>query len=216
MKRQTERRNPNAPFQCSETKTNIFLIGDSIRLGYCNTVKDALSDIAEVFYFSDNCRSTQYAIFNMSGWADMFDDPCAVDIVHFNCGHWDAAHFHGAQLSLTSLDEYARNMDILIKLLKKFFPNATLVFATTTPMNPDTVHFADPNPRSDEELDAYNRTAVAAAEKHGVLVSDLNAYMRDCGSDAYIDACHYTADAFAHLGEEVARRLKHIARRKPL
>ncbi len=210
MKKQKECRNPNAEFVCSETKTNIFLIGDSIRLGYCNTVKEKLSDAAEVFHFSDNCKSTQYAIFSMNNWASMFDDPYMVDIVHFNCGHWDAAHFHGAELSLTSLDEYARNMDVLIKLLKKFFPNATLVFATSTPMNPDTVTFVEPNPRSDEELDVYNCAAVEIAQKHGVLISDLNAYTRDWGTEAYSDACHFTPTAFGRLGEEVARRLRKI------
>lgn len=46
-------------FTCSKERPNIFLIGDSIRLGYCETVKKELADIAEVFYVMDNCRKPQ-------------------------------------------------------------------------------------------------------------------------------------------------------------
>ena len=197
-----------AEFQCSKTKPNIFLLGDSIRKGYCATVKQNLSDVAEIFYFSDNCRSTQYTIFNLKSWAGKFDDSSLVDIVHFNCGHWDIAHFHGMGLSLTSIDEYERNLNLLIELLKKFFPNAKLIFATSTPMNPDPLSMTIPNPRSNEEIDRYNRVAKEVAKKHGVTVSDLNSYMRNWDSECYADACHLTPTAFAALGEEVARRLK--------
>ena len=38
--------NANAQFQCSETQKNVFLIGDSIRQGYCATVKEELSQKA--------------------------------------------------------------------------------------------------------------------------------------------------------------------------
>ena len=48
-------------FVCSESKKNIFLIGDSIRQGYCKVVAEELLDIAKVFYIEDNCRNTQYA-----------------------------------------------------------------------------------------------------------------------------------------------------------
>lgn len=195
-------------FVCSEAKPNIFLIGDSIRKGYCATVREKLADTAEVFYFADNCRSTQYAIFNMKSWAGMFNDPSRVDIVHFNFGHWDVAHFHGVELSLTSIEEYERNLNVIIELLKRFFPNAKLIFATTSPMNPNRLLMNEGNPRSDEEIDRYNDVAVAVARKHGVTVSDLNAYMRNWNSECYADACHLTPTAFAMLGEEVARRLR--------
>ena len=208
MKKWVEHGHSNVEFECSRTKPNIFLIGDSIRQGYCKTVKESLSDVAEVFYFSDNCRSTQYGVFNMKGWAGKFDDPALVDIVHFNFGHWDVAHFNGVELSLTSLEEYGRNMNVLVELIKRFFPNAKLVFATSTPMNPDRLNKVDTNPRSDEELDAYNRVAVEIMQKHEVAVSDLNAYMRGWGTECFSDACHLTPAAFAALGEEVARRLR--------
>jgi len=40
-------------FVCSKKIPNIFLIGDSIRQGYCATVKSELEGVAEVFYVEE-------------------------------------------------------------------------------------------------------------------------------------------------------------------
>ena len=110
-----------------EIKKNIFLIGDSIREGYCEIVKNEFLDKADVFYVNDNCRSTQYVIFMMKTWWNMFDNADKIDIVHFNCGHWDTAHFAGAPSPLTSEEEYAKNLRIILFLIRKFFKNAKIV-----------------------------------------------------------------------------------------
>ncbi len=194
-------------FSCSDEKPNIFLIGDSIRQGYCQTVREELADKAQVFFFTDNCRSTQYVIFSMKKWAGMFDEPAKVDLVHFNCGQWDVAHFNGHALPLTSEAEYAKNLQIIIDLLKMFFPNAKLVFATTTPMNPVGGSTGGVNPRTNEAVDTYNRIAVEIMEKNGIVINDLNTFASNWGSECYKDTCHFTEAAFATLGKEVARRI---------
>ena len=132
-----ENGNASWQFMCDDKKPNIFLIGDSIRRGYCETVKAELRDIASVFYCDDNCRSTQYIIFSLRQWANSFSDREKVDIVQFNCGHWDVAHWNGYEHPLTSENEYAKNIKMIIVTLKEFFPNAKIVFATTTSMNPN-------------------------------------------------------------------------------
>ena len=111
--------NAKTQFLCSDTKKNVFLIGDSIRKGYCATAREALSDVAEVFYVDDNCRNTQYVITNLSGWAKAFSDPTRVDLVQLNCGHWDIAHWRGGAFSLTSEGEYARNLQIIMEMISK-------------------------------------------------------------------------------------------------
>lgn len=196
-----------AVFKCSESKTNIFLIGDSIRKGYCAATKEKLGDTAEVFYFADNCRSTQYTIFSLKKWAGLFDRPELVDIVHFNCGHWDVAHWNCYSLPLTSEEEYAKNIQMIIDQLRIFFPNARLIFATTTPMNPDGGSSGGVNPRSNEIIDRYNEIACSVAAKSDVPVNDLNGFMREWGSEHFRDTCHLTPSSFAILGEEVARVL---------
>lgn len=199
-----------AAFACNVSKKNIFLIGDSIRRGYCSTVKSELADKAEVFYVDENCRSTQFVIVSLKSWVGLFDDPESVDIVHFNCGHWDVAHWNGYPISLTTREEYAKNIKMIIDLLHRFFPNAKLVFATTTPMNPDGGSTGGVNPRSTDDIDSYNSIAVQIAKENGVKINDLNKFVRTWGSDSYIDTCHFTSEAFAALGKEVARVLDEI------
>ena len=199
-----ENGNADVEFICSKDKPNIFLIGDSIRLGYCETVKNTISDIANVFYVGDNCRNTQYVITNLCGWQHKFNCPQLVDIVHFNCGHWDIAHWSGSDASLTSEDEYSKNINTIIVMLRKLFVNAKIVFATTTPMNP----------RTNSEIERYNRIAVNVAESNGISVNDLNEFCRDWDSRYYADYCHFTKTAFECLGKEISLRLKNYLQDK--
>ncbi len=55
-----------AAFRCSADKPNVFLIGDSIRRGYCKTVVSELEGKAQVFFPDDNCRSSQYIVFSLT------------------------------------------------------------------------------------------------------------------------------------------------------
>lgn len=197
-------------FTCSTEKANIFLIGDSIRRGYCATVKEDLADVAEVFYVAENCRNTQYVITCLKKWTAMFDDPTRVTLVQFNCGQWDAAHWNFCEYSLTSESEYARNIRIIIKQLREFFPNARLVFATTTPMNPDGKMTGSVNPRSNAEIDRYNAIAVPIAREQGVLINDLHAFMTPWDTSHFTDLCHLKRESFALLGHEVARYLREL------
>jgi len=195
-------------FICTDQKPNIFLIGDSIRLGYCKTVKEELSDTASVFYCDDNCRSTQYVIFSLRRWANNFSDREKVNIVQFNCGHWDIAHWNGYCEPLTSLTEYAKNIKMIINLLRTYFPNAKIIFATTTPMNPNGV--VGVNPRYNEDIEKYNQAAVKIAVENSVEIFDLYEFTRDWSSECYRDYCHFTESAFAALGKEVAKKLKEL------
>lgn len=196
----------NKRFQCSNVKKNIFLIGDSIRLGYCAATREALSDTAEVFYVADNCRNTQYVITSLTGWANMFSDPACVDLVQFNCGHWDIAHWRGGENSLTSESEYARNLQIIMDMLREIFPNAKIVFATTTTMNPSGQMGI--NPRSNEEISRYNEIAKTVASKNNVPVNDLFSITKEWDSSYYKDYCHFTDESNSILGQTVAATLK--------
>ena len=196
----------NVIFKCSNEKKNIFLIGDSIRKGYCAHTKEALKDKAEVFYFEDNCRSSQYIIFSMKKWAGMFDDTSKVDVVQFNCGQWDTAHWNGYELSLTSESEYAKNIRMIIFLIKNFFPNAIVVFATTSPMNPDGQNGL--NPRSNAEVTRYNELALEVTKDCNIPVIDVNAFMRDWESEKFKDSCHLTDLSNKELGNFVAAQLE--------
>lgn len=196
----------NKQFICSNNKKNVFLIGDSIRLQYCAMTREKLSDVAEVFYVDDNCRNTQYVITRLNGWADMFSDPTCVDLVHFNCGHWDIAHWGGSEHSLTSEAEYARNLQIIIDMISKLFPRAKIVFATSTTMNPNGQ--VGLNPRTNSEVSRYNEIAKAVASKNNIAINDLFAVTKEWDSSCYNDHAHLTDQASIVLGQTIATTIK--------
>ncbi len=207
-KKYVENGEADKAFYTSDTKKNIFLIGDSIRLGYCKYVKAELEESAEVFYVDDNCRSTQYVIFSLNTWKNMFDDPDKIDLVHFNCGHWDAAHFSGTEFPLTSEQEYEKNLHMIIFLIRKLFKNAKIVFATTTPMNPDNTSVRHTNPRTTEQIKRYNEIACEVMAKENIEVNDLFAFTRDFDKSLFADSCHFTDAASQIIAKQVAKHIQ--------
>ena len=135
---------------------NVFLIGDSIRMGYCAELRELFSGRIDVVYPAENCRSSQNILYSLAGWSHLCDAN-ETALVLFNCGHWDAAHFNHDPEPLTSLGEYGKNLNSVVRQLKKKFPAAKLAFLTTTPMNPDYVDSS--NPRTNEDICKYNETA---------------------------------------------------------
>ena len=67
-----------------------------------------------------------------------------------------------------SVDEYARNLEQIVKRLKQ--TRAKLIFATTTPV-PDGAAG-----RIKGDVERYNRAALAIMKRHGVRVNDLYAF----------------------------------------
>lgn len=181
----------------------VLLLGDSIRLGYCPYVKDLLKDQAEVIYPSGNCHSSQYIIMNLQSFVSLCDKD-RVALVHFNCGHWDAEHF-GDSEPLTSLTEYGKNLRIIVRSLRTRFPNAKLIFATTTPMNPSYPKTG--NNRTTEDLMRYNEVACKVMQEMDVEVNDLFATAKDWREDSFIDFCHMTADGYQKLADRVCERI---------
>ena len=139
-------------------------------------------------------------------WANMFTDRTCIDLVQFNCGHWDIAYWYCGECSLTSEAEYARNLQIIIDMMSELFPCAKLVFATTTTMNPNGQ--LGINPRTNEEIICYNKIAQAVARKNNVAINDLFAITKDWDCSYYKDYCHFTDEANKVLGQAVATTLK--------
>ena len=183
-----------------QEKKNILLIGDSIRIGYCETVKQELADVANVFWPDENCRNSQYIVTKLRSWAAKV--PSDMDLIQFNCGHWDVAHWNGDEDSLTSPEEYAHMIRMIIRQLIRFYPKADLVFATTSAMNPSGV--VGVNPRTNREIVRYNEIAVAVAKEMGVQINDVYGVTVQYGEEMFADYCHLTVDGFGPLGKVVA------------
>ena len=187
----------------SAERDKVLLIGDSLRVGYCTHVQRFLKADVEVTYPDENCRNTQYILTNLRRWKNMFRDVSKVKLVCFNAGHWDIAHWNCSEESLTSEPEYARNIKKIIIQLRLIFPNAKIVFFTTSPIN---VAFYNKwmNPRTNEEVKRYNELAVAVADREGVIVEDMNSVIAAFGNECYKDYAHLTDEYNEKLAMYVA------------
>jgi protein involved in sex pheromone biosynthesis len=73
--------------------------------------------------------------------------------------------------------------------IKKFFPNAKVIFATSTSVQSEKMgkNFK----RYNEEIEEYNKVAVDIVKKHGFIVNDLYALSKALPEEAHSDAVHY-------------------------
>lgn len=207
MKRFDEEGPINEESNIDVNKKNILLIGDSLRIGYCGTTKKCLQDIANVLYPNDNCRNTQYTMTGLAGWCGMFK-PYKPNVIQFNCGHWDIAHWDGEAESLNSIDVYAHNVFRIAERIKKYAPKAKVVFALTTAMNPNGS--VGINPRTNPEIEKYNCAAVEILKNTDVIINDLYSVTKRYSSDLFFDYCHFTDKGFEMLGEYIAQFLRSL------
>jgi lysophospholipase L1-like esterase len=105
-----------------------------------------------------------------------------------------------------AVEEYARNIRRIIRILRKIYPGVPVFFATTTPMNPGET--GTPKNRTTEELALYNRYGMEAAEAEGAPVDDLFALAITWDSDKFADNCHFNAEGNALLGHAVSGFLR--------
>ena len=193
-------------------KNKVFLIGDSIREGYCSFVKEYLKEQIEAVYPNDNCRNTHYVLTSLRTWATMFEDASKVSVVTFNCGHWDIAHWNGEKESLTTIEDYSRNLRRIIEQLRIFFPLAELVFFTTTPLS-TSYKGCMVNPRSNQEIEKYNAIACKIMNEQNVRVYDLFKVVKSYGESCFKDYCHLTEEYNAKLGNYVANLIREIIKK---
>ena len=179
----------------------VILIGDSIRLGYGNFVKDSLKEVAEVYAPEENCEFAQHVFVHLSRWRRLAGDPSGVDLVHWNCGQWDSARFRGDPRPLNSHEVYADMLERINLHIAKIFPNAKIVFATTTPMNPNGE--LNENPRTTAEIAGFNEVARKVMKRMEVHVNDLFDLMSNADAGLYTDCVHFNETGYRLLARKV-------------
>ena len=187
---------------------NILLLGDSIRLGYCEFVKNELKESANVCFPAENCRFTQHTLVALPQWLKEAAVPAEeIELVHWNNGHWDVAHFHDEDVSLNSPELYGIMLERIYRKLHKFCPNAQIVFALTTPVTSTKGPMG--NPRSNSEIEKYNAAAVKVMNNLGVRINDLYSFTKEnIPETLYADYCHFTQEGYALLGNQVIKVIK--------
>ncbi|MBQ7971411.1 MAG: SGNH/GDSL hydrolase family protein [Clostridia bacterium] len=177
----------------------IVLIGDSIRMGYDKYVLESLEESAEVYYPGENCKFAQYILRMLGGWKNKW--PEDIDLVHWNAGLWDVIELYGDG-PLTPIEYYAQMIKRVDKRLRLFFPNAKIIFATSTAVieaGNTADHF-----RSNANIEAYNQAAIEALKDTDTIINDLYALTKDAPEEWHSDRTHYkTPAAIQAIGGQV-------------
>ena len=188
--------NPDATNKCG-----VLLLGDSIRMGYCGFVREAMQDRAEVFWPEGNCMFAHYTLRFLYDWRHIMPDPAKIDVVHWNNGLWDIGQRDGRE-PLTPREDYVKTLVRIHGELRRYFPNARIVFATTTPIN--TSIKCEQHTLGNAIVEEYNAAAVAALKPLGVEIDDLYSFVRD-NAVPYVDIVHYTPEGSRLIAGEVVR-----------
>ena len=179
----------------------ILLVGDSVRNGYDLYVRESMEGLAEVHFPSENCRFASYVLRHFHIWcerAKTFD----FDVVHWNVGLWDTLRIYGDDC-LTPIDEYERLLERIVLRIQRVCPNAVQIFATSTPVI-ESGYIEEYEMRYNADVERYNEVARRVMKKHGVIVNDLYALMKNTPDSYHSDQTHYfTAEATELMGGAV-------------
>ncbi len=177
----------------------IVLLGDSIRMGYDKYVKEAFEDVAEVYYPKENCRFSQYFLRFLKGWKK--DWPEDIDLVHWNAGLWDLLEIYDDG-PLTPIEFYEYNIARIDRQLRKMFPKAKFVFATSTGVDESGNTLG--HVRLNSNIEAYNAAALRALAGTDTVINDLYALTKDATPEWRSDRTHYsTPKGLTEIGGRV-------------
>lgn len=165
---------------------NILLIGDSIRMGYDQSVKKTLAGKANVFSPAENCRFACYVLRYLHEYKALAEGP--VHIVHWNAGLWDCLRLFEEEPH-TPIAVYAYYIERICQRIHKLFPEAKVIFATSTSVLSEKMD--KDFKRYNEEIQKYNRTAVEIVQQYGFAVNDLYAISASLPETAHSDPVHY-------------------------
>ena len=166
---------------------NVLLIGDSIRMGYDKAVKATLAGFANVYYPEENCRFAAYVLRYLHEYKALLNGEEA-DVLHWNAGLWDNLRLLGEEVH-TPIDIYRYYIDRICARIQKVFPNAKVIFATSTQVLSEKMN-ADFK-RYNEEIAQYNQAAVEIVTKYGFAVNDLYTVSATLPEEAHSDPVHY-------------------------
>lgn len=187
-------------------KPKVLIIGDSISIGYTPFVKQQLEMKADVFHNPGNAQHTGTGLNKIKSWIGKEE----WDIIQFNWGLWDLCYRHPNSIvqgkrdkvngNLTfSLEEYAANLDAIVRLIKEF-SDAKLIFVTTTYVPEKEAG------RFKQDAAKYNEVAIQIMNKHQVLVNDIYTSSEQIHKilGKGTDDVHYRTEGYKELGKLIS------------
>jgi hypothetical protein len=205
-----KRKNLSWQFEADPALPDVLILGDSISIGYTLPVRELLEGKANVYRpmspngkGPENCAGTTAGVAGIDGW--LGDRKWKV--IHFNWGLHDLKHIDEnggpsndpASPVQASPEVYAENLGKIVAKLEA--TGARLIFATTTPVVPNT---KDPL-RAPEAPGIYNAAARKVIEGKGIQVNDLHAFCEPRLAELQLPRnVHFNEAGSMALAKEVA------------
>lgn len=183
----------------------VILIGDSIRIGYQETVRQELEGEAAIWTPEQNGGNSRRVLENVDAWA-ISHDPA---VVHINCGLHDLRKEFDTGEPAVPISEYRENVTAILRALRER-SNAQIIWAATTPVNQAWHHERKGFDRFEADVDAYNKEAGAACKELEVPINDLFKVIMDTGRDHLLlpDGVHFSKEGYELLGAAAAREIR--------
>jgi len=185
----------------------VVLVGDSICMGYEETVRSQLAGLAEAWAPEENGGTSENVLAHLDEWVLAR----RADVVHVNCGLHDIKTEFGRDTAAVPLSAYAENIRRILTRLRDE-TEATVVWASSTPVNQDWHNANKPFARFEADVVAYNAAASEIARELGIVVNDLFSVVCSAGRDGLLaeDGVHFGPEGSAVLGETVAGCIKGV------
>lgn len=185
----------------------VLLLGDSIRMGYAEYVKELLKDKCEVYYDDkDNGRFAAYTLWQAN---QFFKNYGRFDVVHWNNGYWDMNVELPMVDAVHPVDEYIHFLKRIIVECQR--NGAEIIFATTTPIleigsSMDNTGTGIKINYNNDWVLRYNDAAKKLMLEKNVTINDLYTLMlKDKNFYKCEDMLHLTEEGYRICAEQVAR-----------
>lgn len=188
-------------------KKKVLLLGDSIRQGYQEYVKEHLKDVADVYYPNDNGRYCQMTLRYFHDWARILSDNWSFDfeIIHFNSRLWDILRLSNEDECFNSSEQYKELLMRIVNRMRYFYPKAKIIFALTTKIEePGFTYGSDIAVRKNSDILRYNEIARDLFGTMDIMINDLWTVSVNCSENAMSDNVHFnTSEGEKKLGGAV-------------
>lgn len=190
---------------------NVLIYGDSISVGYTAQVRKKLANKANVYRIYCNGGSSSSFVEKMNKMQLVMGDESVSghwsfdwDVIYFNVGLHDLRYLRDRDRRVTTVAEYKDNLEDIAQYLINLAPDATLVFATTTPV----VEGSKGREAGDAKI--YNEAAFDVFERYPqIIVHDLYSFTKPCIHEwqKSLGDVHFNSIGRRAQGAEVARVL---------
>jgi alpha-L-fucosidase len=206
---------------------NVLLYGDSISIGYTPEVRSELDGEANVYRIHKNGAHSAAAVPWLKDLHTAMRDPLLDapwtfdwDVIHFNVGLHDLTYRVWKDINdrygetkrdkvngelQTTIEDYKTNFRSMVDYLRELAPEATLIFATTTP-----VPEGEPG-RIAGDAERYNQAALEVlGEYPEVEINDLHALIKPRHAEYWSEPgnVHYNELGSKVMGQQVAEAIR--------